>query len=56
VSAKISIIIVIIRYYRDNPGGWLIQDYVKVNDKGEELQKKAEFSLTIPQEQKEELG
>lgn len=55
MSAKISIIIVIIRYYRDNPDGWLIQDYVKVNDKGEDVQRKAEF-MTIPQEEKEELG
>lgn len=47
MSAKISIIIVIIRYYRDNPGGWLIQRYVKVNDEGEDMQRKAQF-MTIP--------
>ena len=55
MSAKVSIIIVIFRYYRDNPDGWLIQGYAKVNDKGEGVRRKAEF-MSIPKEQKEGLG
>lgn len=50
-----SVIIVMISYCRDNPDGWLFLGYMKVSDK-EKICRRKQSPMTIPQEQKVELG
>lgn len=54
-GTKTSIIIVMISYCRDNLDGWLFLGYMKVRDK-EKMCRRKQSPMTIPQEQKVELG